>query len=179
MLINFLPLCSDGSSTHLKDNVSLFNLIHHQTDLGLHACWTSTATGHGKGAGDGVGAVLKLDVLHSRRIFFYLCRRISISSRDNINLKQPTYLTKPVLLLSMSSSLKQKQSNRSKLLLSRQEVNRLNHQVTKVFPSSDRKNLYIGAIQGIRAMYEFQPINNHTARYRPTSDSTQINTFSF
>jgi hypothetical protein len=72
MLINFLSLFSDGFSSHFKDNVSIFNLIHHQTDLGLHACWTSTATSHGKGAGDGVGAVLKFDVSHSRRILFYL-----------------------------------------------------------------------------------------------------------
>ncbi len=35
------------------------NLIHHKSDFGLDASWTFTATGHGKGAGDGIGAVLK------------------------------------------------------------------------------------------------------------------------
>ena len=35
------------------------NLIHHKIDFDLDACWTFTATGHGKGAGDGIGAVLK------------------------------------------------------------------------------------------------------------------------
>ena len=35
------------------------NLIHHKSDFGLDASWTFKATGHGKGAGDGIGAVLK------------------------------------------------------------------------------------------------------------------------
>ena len=35
------------------------NLVHHRTDFGLDACWTFTATGHGRGASDGIGAVLK------------------------------------------------------------------------------------------------------------------------
>ena len=37
----------------------MFNLLHHKTDFELEACWTFTATGHGKSAGDGIGAVLK------------------------------------------------------------------------------------------------------------------------
>jgi hypothetical protein len=56
--INFF-LFSDGASAHFKNNTSIFNLIHHKSDFGLDACWTFTATEHGKGAGDGVGAVLK------------------------------------------------------------------------------------------------------------------------
>ena len=37
----------------------MINLVNHKTDFGLDACWSYTATGHGKGAGDGVGAVIK------------------------------------------------------------------------------------------------------------------------
>ena len=37
----------------------MLNLTHHNTDFGLDAAWTFTATGHGKGAGDGIGAFLK------------------------------------------------------------------------------------------------------------------------
>jgi hypothetical protein len=85
--INFLHLFSDGASAHFKNNASILNLIHRKTDFGLDACWILTATVHGKGVGDVVGAVLKLDVPHSRRTFFYLRRRISMSSQDNINLK--------------------------------------------------------------------------------------------
>ena len=37
----------------------MLNLAYHSDDFGLDAAWTFTATGHGKGAGDGVGAFLK------------------------------------------------------------------------------------------------------------------------
>ena len=37
----------------------MLNLVNHKIDFDLEACWTFTATGHGKGAGDGIGAVLK------------------------------------------------------------------------------------------------------------------------
>jgi hypothetical protein len=37
----------------------MLNLAYHRDDFGLDAAWTFTATGHGKGAGDGVGAFLK------------------------------------------------------------------------------------------------------------------------
>ncbi len=37
----------------------MLNLVYHKIDFGLDAAWTFSATGHGKGAGDGVGAILK------------------------------------------------------------------------------------------------------------------------
>ena len=37
----------------------MLNLVHQKIDFDLDACWTFTATGHGKSAGDGIGAVLK------------------------------------------------------------------------------------------------------------------------
>mgnify|MGYP006892809014 CR=1 FL=1 len=52
-------LFSDGASAHFKNNGTIFNLMHHKADFGLEACWTFTATGHGKSAGDGIGALLK------------------------------------------------------------------------------------------------------------------------
>ena len=33
--------------------------MHHKIDFELEACWTFTATGHGKSAGDGIEAALK------------------------------------------------------------------------------------------------------------------------
>ena len=50
---------SDGACGHFRNNASILNLIHHKIDFDLDACWTFTATGHGKAAGDGIGAVLK------------------------------------------------------------------------------------------------------------------------
>ncbi len=56
---NSLLSFSDGTSAHFNNNASILNLIHHKADFDLEACWTFTATGHGKGAGDGIGAILK------------------------------------------------------------------------------------------------------------------------
>ena len=56
---NSLLSFSDGASAHFKNNASILNLNHHKIDFDLDDCWTFTATGHGKGAGDGIGAVLK------------------------------------------------------------------------------------------------------------------------
>jgi hypothetical protein len=56
--VSSLLFFSDGASAHFKNNASILNLIHHKTDFDLDACCTFTATGHGKGAGDGIGAVL-------------------------------------------------------------------------------------------------------------------------
>lgn len=57
--VNPFLFFSDGACAHFKNNASILNLIHHKIDFDLDACWTFTATGHGKGAGDGIGAVLK------------------------------------------------------------------------------------------------------------------------
>ncbi|CAF4506889.1 unnamed protein product [Rotaria socialis] len=58
-LVKKINYVSDGACAHFKNNASILNLIHHKIDFDLDACWTFTATGHGKGAGDGIGAVLK------------------------------------------------------------------------------------------------------------------------
>ena len=52
-------LFSDGASPHFKNNANILNLAHHKNDFGLEAAWLFTASGHGKSAGDGIGAVLK------------------------------------------------------------------------------------------------------------------------
>ncbi|CAF4961392.1 unnamed protein product, partial [Rotaria socialis] len=37
----------------------MYNLAHHHADFNIVASWTFSATGHGKGPCDGVGAVVK------------------------------------------------------------------------------------------------------------------------
>lgn len=37
----------------------MYNLVHHRTDFKIEASWTSSASGHGKGPCDGIGAVVK------------------------------------------------------------------------------------------------------------------------
>jgi hypothetical protein len=63
--VNCILLFSDGASGHFKNNANIFNLIHHKIDFELEACWTFTATGHGKSAGDGIGATLKSTARHA------------------------------------------------------------------------------------------------------------------
>jgi hypothetical protein len=50
---------SDGASAHLKNNLNILNLAHHNMDFGLDAAWTFTEIGHDQGVGDGVSAFLK------------------------------------------------------------------------------------------------------------------------
>ncbi|CAF1515847.1 unnamed protein product [Adineta ricciae] len=64
-LIEKVNYVSDGASAYFKNNFSIFNLAHLKTDFGLDACWTFIAAGHGKSAGDGVGAVLKSTARHT------------------------------------------------------------------------------------------------------------------
>ena len=37
----------------------MYNLIYHEEDFGIGACWTFSASGHGKGPCDGIGATVK------------------------------------------------------------------------------------------------------------------------
>jgi hypothetical protein len=37
----------------------MYNLVHHSRDFAVDASWTFSATGHGKGPCDGLGAVVK------------------------------------------------------------------------------------------------------------------------
>ena len=50
---------SDGASQHFKNAKNMMNLTYHQTDFNIAASWTFSATSHGKGPVDGIGAVVK------------------------------------------------------------------------------------------------------------------------
>lgn len=51
----------------------MYNLIHHKEDFDMEASWTFTASGHGKGPCDGIGATVKStatrSVLTSGKVF--------------------------------------------------------------------------------------------------------------
>lgn len=51
---------SDGARQHFKSKNSLWYLAHHSELFGVPGTWTFSASGHGKGACDGVGGVLKV-----------------------------------------------------------------------------------------------------------------------
>ena len=44
----------------------MLNLVYHKVDFGLDASWSFSVTGHGKWAGDGVGALLKSTARRAR-----------------------------------------------------------------------------------------------------------------
>ena len=50
---------TDGAPQHFKSNKSMLNLTYHESDFGIPAAWTFSATAHGKGPVDGIGAALK------------------------------------------------------------------------------------------------------------------------
>lgn len=50
---------SDGATGHFKNKYNICNLAYHFADFGIHASWTFSASGHGKGPCDGLGAVVK------------------------------------------------------------------------------------------------------------------------
>lgn len=51
---------SDGARQHFKSKNAMWFLSHHNALFGCPATWTFFASGHGKGACDGVGGTLKL-----------------------------------------------------------------------------------------------------------------------
>ncbi|CAF1544967.1 unnamed protein product [Rotaria magnacalcarata] len=54
-----LNYVSDGAPQHFKNNKSILNLTYHQVDFGIPVSWSFSATAHGKGAVDGIGAAVK------------------------------------------------------------------------------------------------------------------------
>jgi len=90
---------SDGATAHFKNNASILNLVHHRTDFGLDACWTFTAAGHGKGAGDGIGAVLKSTarrvtlsknlLLSTAKDFYEFSRKHQLETANSSNKQHP------------------------------------------------------------------------------------------
>ena len=55
-VINYV---TDGGPAHFKNRYIILNLSFHQTDFGIRAIWTFSATSHGKGPVDGLGAAIK------------------------------------------------------------------------------------------------------------------------
>jgi hypothetical protein len=96
---DFLNSLSDGAPAHFKNNASILNLVHHKTDFGLEACWTFTVTSHGKGAGDGIGAVLKSTarrvtlskniLLSTAKDFYEFSRKHQLETANSSNKQNP------------------------------------------------------------------------------------------
>ncbi len=55
-MINYV---TDGGPAHFKNRYNILNLSFHQIDFGVRTVWTFSATAHGKGSVDGLGAAIK------------------------------------------------------------------------------------------------------------------------
>lgn len=54
-----LLVFSDGAGSQFKNKFTLSNLVYVKEDYNLKVSWAFSATAHGKGAVDGIGATLK------------------------------------------------------------------------------------------------------------------------
>ena len=176
----FLYPLSDGASAQFKNNTTILNLVHHKADFNLEACWTYTATSHGKGAGDGIGAVLKSTakrttlskniLLSTAQDFYEFSYKYQLETANSSNKHNPG-----IHVFFLDS--KEVEQVKSGPLKARSE--QLRSSGEKIFFRYDIHFLNLGKIRGIRAMHEFQPINSTTVQCRPTSRSTEVTTFSF
>ncbi|CAF3553124.1 unnamed protein product [Rotaria socialis] len=171
----------DGACAHFKTNANILNLIHHTTDYDLEAAWTFTATGHGKGAGGGIGTVIKTIarratlskniLLSTAKDFFEFSKAQQLTLEERSNKDCPG-----VYVFYIEAEEVEKAKNN--FLKARSEKFRKsgkkNHLLKIANDSSD-----LGTIRGIRMMHEFQPTSDTTVQYRTTSRSTHIRTFTF
>ncbi len=77
----------------------MINLIHHKHDFNLEACWSFSASGHGKGPSDGIGATVKCSsnrsvltsgtTLSSVKDFFKLTKKINEDAAKLNNSSEP------------------------------------------------------------------------------------------
>ena len=114
----------------------MYNLIRHKVDFGLEACWTFTATGHGKSAGDGIGAVLKSTtrratlskniLLSTAKDFYEFCR-----NQQHETAKKSIEIVLPF----MCSFLTQTKSRNLKPIFSTSELKNSKNYIRKIFHS--------------------------------------------
>ncbi|CAF1621629.1 unnamed protein product [Adineta ricciae] len=154
--VNSILLFSDGASGHFKNNVNICNLIHHKIDFELVASWTFTSTGHGKSAGNGIGATLSKNILLSiAKDFFEFSQKQQLEIAKKSNRDNPA-----VDVFNLEADEIEKVKN-------------------NILNSRFEKLQALHKIQGIRGLHEFQPISDTTVQCRSTSLSTKIKTHSF
>lgn len=145
----------------------------------MEASWTFTATGHGKGAGDGIGAVIKTTarratlsknmLLSTAKDFCEFSRAQQLANETRSHKDSP-----PIHIFYLEAEEVKKVKNN--FLKARSEKFRKSGK-TNIFSKITNGSASLGTIQGIRMMHEFQPISNTTIQYRTTSKSTHIRTF--
>ena len=89
--VNKVHYWSDEVWSQFKNRFNLTSIIYHPLDFGCEATWNFFETSHGKGAPDGVGAVIKRSVwraiLHNRDVINSAQEFASVASKECQNVE--------------------------------------------------------------------------------------------
>ncbi|CAF1510324.1 unnamed protein product [Adineta ricciae] len=159
--ITKISYISDGAPSHFKNHSNMINLIHHRSDFNIEASWSFSASGHGKGPSDGIGATLKSGtnrsilssgtILSSAEDFFNFTKKINDEAALLKNSNGP-----PINVYYLNSITIE---NVNETLL------------------SDRFKQLNGRIEDIRQVHQFDPKDEFTIFCRKTSYSLIVEEF--
>ncbi|CAF5116663.1 unnamed protein product [Rotaria sp. Silwood1] len=166
---------------HLTDKYNMYNLAHHHVDFNIGASWTFSASGHGKGPCDGVGAVIKSTATQhiikggpnasfsSPKQFYEWC----VDKNDRLVIARPRRID-----TSKSMSTKMPEPNRPievRWLSGDVVNNEFENCLKQRWSQLSSKD----SITGIRDMHQFDADTNGSISCRRTSQSirTTIHTF--
>lgn len=147
----------------------------------MEASWTFTATGHGKSAGDGIGATLKSTarratlskniLLCTAKDFFEFSRKQQFETAEKSRRSNPAihvFYVDADEIENIKTNILDPRFENLRQLRKKRRLLFIHH-----------SHIRLGKIQGIRSFHEFQPISDTTVQCRLTSRSTQTKTHSF
>ncbi|CAM4849682.1 unnamed protein product [Rotaria magnacalcarata] len=148
-----LNYVSDGAPQHFKNNKSILNLTYHQVDFGIPVSWSFSATAHGKGAVDGIGAAVK-----------YRTTRMVLSGTTSDAILTPEDLYK----------FTQSDSSMNVFYMNQKRIK--NHCEKYQLLNRWNRDKPEGWINQVRSQHQFDPVGIKKVRCRLTSTSliTQI-----
>ena len=175
-MLNCFYVFSDGAPSHFKNHSNMINLIHHKNDFDIEASWTFTASGHGKGPSDGIGATTKSSAnrsilssgttLLTPKDFFNFTKKTNEEAAKSKNSNEPpvnAYYLDSITIEEVNTTL----------LCDR--FKQLNGKRYRVFDTTQKYSL--GRIKDIRQVHQFDPKDEFTIFCRKTSNSLIVEEF--
>ena len=162
---------TDGGPPHFKNRYNILNLTFHEIDFGVCAVWSFTASSHGKGPVDGLGAAVKStatrylmrhgpeQAFKSAKEFYQFSKQQHESSLSPIE----------IFYVELDEVVR---------LHAERNVDRWNHTNGMYITLSFSFSFYLfSALTGIRSFHHFEPIGFRTIQCRRTSASTTHQTY--
>ena len=165
-MINYV---TDGGPSHFKNRQNILNLTFHDIDFGVPAVWSFSATSHGKGPVDGLGAALKStatryllrhgpnEAFKCVRDFYEFSKQRQNSTGNPIEL---LYAKSDEILTLHRAKNTQRWSN----------INGRLHEQHNCVPIV--LSFFLTAIHGIRSFHHFMPSGFRRIQCRRTWEST-------